>query len=74
MLSPIYLCRSDKEKCIIEPSINSTRVYIFFIESKVSFSIKTLDEVDKLIGEKFAKYMAVRADYFEILRRKPIPV
>ncbi|CAD8147491.1 unnamed protein product [Paramecium octaurelia] len=64
VLSPIYLCRGEKEKCVIEPSINSTRI---------SFSIKALDEVDKLIGEKFAKYLAVRADYFEILRRKPIP-
>ncbi|NDW60154.1 hypothetical protein G0P98_27245, partial [Yangia sp. PrR004] len=47
-----------------EPSINSTRI---------SFSIKALDEIDKLIADKFGRYMAVRADYFEILRRKPVP-
>lgn len=28
VLSPIYLCRSEKEKCVIEPSINSTRVIL----------------------------------------------
>ena len=31
VLNPIYLCRSEKEKCLIEPSINSCRV---------SFSLK----------------------------------
>jgi len=25
-MQPIYLARSEKEKCLIEPSINSTRV------------------------------------------------
>ncbi|KAM3144252.1 hypothetical protein pb186bvf_003714 [Paramecium bursaria] len=60
---PIYICRSDKERCLIETSINSTRV---------SLSIKQLDDVDKLIAEKLAKYLAVRADQFEIIRRKPI--
>ena len=33
-----------------------------------------MDDVDKLIAEKLAKYLAVRADYFEIIRRKPIQV
>jgi actin related protein 2/3 complex subunit 4 len=26
VLVPIYLARSDKEKCLIEPSVNSVRV------------------------------------------------
>jgi len=26
VLNPIYLSRSDKEKCLIEPSVNSCRV------------------------------------------------
>jgi actin related protein 2/3 complex, subunit 4 len=25
-LAPIYLARSEKERCLVEPSINSTRV------------------------------------------------
>lgn len=41
---------------------------------KISFSIKALDEMDALIAERFSKYMAVRADHFEILRRVPVPV
>eukprot|EP00825_Cyclidium_porcatum_P005035 TRINITY_DN123_c0_g3_i1.p1 TRINITY_DN123_c0_g3~~TRINITY_DN123_c0_g3_i1.p1 ORF type:complete len:186 (-),score=30.14 TRINITY_DN123_c0_g3_i1:260-817(-) len=63
LLNPIYIARSDKEKCLIEPSINSCRV---------SFLIKQNDELDKLIAERFSKYWAVRADQFEILRRVPL--
>lgn len=32
-LNPIFIARSDKEKCLIEPSINSCRVekYLLFL-------------------------------------------
>ncbi|KRX02762.1 hypothetical protein PPERSA_02252 [Pseudocohnilembus persalinus] len=60
---PIYIARSVKEKCLIESSINSCRI---------SFAIKQNDELDKLIGERFSRYITSRADQFEILRRIPL--
>lgn len=33
-----------------------------------------MDELDTLIADRFARYIAVRADKFEILRRVPIKV
>lgn len=41
VLTPIYLCRSEKEKCVIEPSINSTRVISFFYRIKDQFFDKS---------------------------------
>lgn len=38
-LNPIYLARSDKEYCLIEPSINSVRVSVFLLSN---FSIDFL--------------------------------
>ena len=40
----------------------------------MSFSIKANDELDGLISDKFSRYLAVRADQFEIIRRKPVKV
>jgi len=41
VLAPIYLARSEKEKCLIEPSINSTRVTLaFFIVYRSVFPSK----------------------------------
>lgn len=82
MLNPIMIVRTDQERCLIEPSINSVRVslkktiknFSFFLVSKVSFQFKKIEELDKLICEKFSKFYGARADLFQILRRKPIPV
>lgn len=65
VMNPIFLCRSEKEKCLIEPSINSVRI---------SFSLKQNDEMDSLIAEKFSRYLQARADQLSIVRRKAIKV
>ncbi|KAL4496399.1 hypothetical protein ABPG72_014629 [Tetrahymena utriculariae] len=63
VLHPIYLARSDKEKCLVEPSVNSCRI---------SFLLKKNDELDILIASRFSQYFMVRADQFQILRRKAV--
>lgn len=72
IMKPIYLARNKKEQFLIEPSINSCRVKK--IVTKVSFTIKKSDEIDKLIALKFSTMIAARAELFEMLRRKPIRV
>jgi len=63
ILNPITIARNDKEKCFIEPSINSVRL---------SFCFKKTDEMDTLITKKFSKFFSTRAELFDILRRKPL--
>lgn len=60
---PIYLARSKKQHCVIQPSINAVRI---------SFVIKKNDETDQHIAGKIAQFMEARADSFQIVRRKPI--
>ncbi|KAI6654200.1 Actin related protein 2/3 complex subunit 4 [Oopsacas minuta] len=63
LLNPVTISRSDKERVLIEPSINSVRV---------SIAIKQLDDVDKILCHKFMRFMMLRAEHFFILRRKPV--
>lgn len=65
ILKPIYLARNKREVFLIEPSINSCRI---------SFTVKKSDEIDKLIAGKFSGMLAARAEFFELVRRKPIEV
>jgi hypothetical protein len=67
-IKPILISRKDKrnyEKCLIEASINSVRV---------SFRIQQNDQMETLITGKMAKFLASRANFFEIFRKKPIEV
>mmetsp|Transcript_6716 Transcript_6716/g.11959 ORF Transcript_6716/g.11959 Transcript_6716/m.11959 type:complete len:172 (-) Transcript_6716:7238-7753(-) len=63
LLPPITLKRSEQERTLIEPSINSVRV---------SISLKKNREVDVLLTDMFMRFLMLRADSFIILRRKPI--
>jgi actin related protein 2/3 complex subunit 4 len=63
MLSPVVVARTEKERVLIEPSINSVRV---------SISVKQADDLERVLCKKFTSFMTKRADKFEILRRKPI--
>ena len=63
LLNPVTISRNDKEKVLIEPSINSIRV---------SIAIKQADEIEKLLCHKFTGFMMRRAENFVILRRKKI--
>ncbi|CAB1314802.1 unnamed protein product [Coregonus sp. 'balchen'] len=55
--------RNDKEKVLIEGSINSVRV---------SIAVKQADEIEKILCHKFMRFMMMRAENFFILRRKPV--
>lgn len=63
VLNPVVISRNEKERVLIETSINSVRV---------SISIKQADEIEKILCHKFTRFMMMRAESFIILRRKPI--
>lgn len=57
------ISRNEKEKVLIEGSINSVRV---------SIAVKQADEIEKILCHKFMRFMMMRAENFFILRRKPV--
>ncbi|ESO03545.1 hypothetical protein HELRODRAFT_173246 [Helobdella robusta] len=63
LLTPVVISRNEKEKVLIEGSINSLRI---------SIAVKQADEIEKILCKKFMRFMMMRADNFVILRRKPI--
>ena len=63
MLDPIYISKNEQEQCFIEASVNSVRV---------SIAIAKNDELSTLLTKKLGDFMTLRADKFEILRKKPI--
>ena len=64
-MKPILICRTDREKCYIEPSINSLRV---------SIKVKQADEMETVLCRNFSRFLMQRAESFTVLRRKPIDV
>ncbi len=63
LLTPVCVARNEKEKVLIEGSINSVRV---------SIAVKQADEIEKILCHKFMRFMMLRAENFFVLRRKPI--
>ncbi|KNB43443.1 actin-like protein [Blastocystis sp. subtype 4] len=63
VMKPILICRTEKERCFIEPSINSVRV---------SIKIKQSDEMESVLCRNFTRFLMQRAENFAILRRKPV--
>lgn len=63
LLNPVIISRNEKERVLIEPSINSVRI---------SIAIKQADEIERLLCHKFTNFMMRRAESFVILRRKKI--
>ncbi|EFN62426.1 Actin-related protein 2/3 complex subunit 4 [Camponotus floridanus] len=63
LLTPILISRNDKEKVLIESSINSMRI---------SIAVKQADDLEKILCHNFTRFMTMRAEHFMILRRKPI--
>ena len=63
LLDPIYISKSEQEQCLIEASVNSVRI---------SIAIAKNDELSTLLTKKLGDFMTLRADKFEILRKKPI--
>ncbi|CAH0773644.1 unnamed protein product [Bemisia tabaci] len=63
LLNPVVISRNEKEKVLIEGSINSVRI---------SISVKQADEIEKILCHKFTRFMMMRAENFVVLRRKPV--
>jgi len=63
LLTPLVVARNENERVLLEPSINSVRV---------SIRIKQADEIENILVHKFTRFLTSRAEYFYILRRKPI--
>ncbi|KAF9900873.1 Arp complex subunit [Lobosporangium transversale] len=63
LLNPLVISRNDKERVLIESSVNSMRV---------SIAIKQADEIERILAHKFTRFLTQRAESFVILRRKPI--
>jgi len=63
LLAPLCVARNEKEKVLIEGSINSVRV---------SIAVKQADEIEKILCHKFMRFMMLRAENFFVLRRKPV--
>jgi len=63
ILQPVVVARNNKERVLIESSINSVRI---------SLGIKQADEIEIILCKKFMRFLMQRAEHFVILRRKPI--
>ncbi|CAM9422412.1 unnamed protein product, partial [Ectocarpus fasciculatus] len=63
LLQSVVVARTDKERCFIEPSINSVRV---------SIKIKQADDIEVILCDKFTRFLMQRAEQFIVMRRKPI--
>jgi actin related protein 2/3 complex subunit 4 len=61
LLAPITVSKSEYQHCMIEASINSVRI---------SICIKKLDDIENLLSHMLERFMSLRADKFEILRKK----
>jgi actin related protein 2/3 complex subunit 4 len=61
LLQPILIMRSENERCLVEPSINSVRL---------SICIKQADEIEEMLADRFSRFLMQRAERFLILRRK----
>jgi len=63
LLNSVDIARSDCERVLIEPSINSVRV---------SIKVKQLDEIDTILCQKFTRFLMQRSEQFIIMRRKAV--
>ena len=62
LLTPVMISRNEKERVLIEASINSVRI---------SVGIKQADELESILCKMFMRFLTQRAESFVILRRKP---
>ena len=63
LLAPVCVARNEKERVLIEGSVNSVRV---------SIGVKQADEIEKILCHKFMRFMMLRAENFFVLRRRPV--
>lgn len=65
LLNQVIVARTENERCLIEPSVNSVRV---------SIKIKQQDEIEEILCHKFTRFLMQRAEQFVIMRRKATAV
>lgn len=65
LLTPLVISRNENERVLIEASVNSVRL---------SIRIKQADEIERILANKFTRFLMQRAEAFVILRRKPVKV
>ncbi len=63
LMNPLVISRSEQEKTLIEASVNSVRI---------SLCIKKNQEIEELLTHMLDRFLSLRADKFQILRKKPI--
>ena len=63
LLTNLEICRTNLEKCFIEPSVNSVRISIL---------VKQADTIESHLCKKFTAFLMQRSEKFLIMRRKPI--
>ncbi|CAF1541851.1 unnamed protein product [Didymodactylos carnosus] len=64
LLNPVIISRNDRERVLIEGSVNSVRL---------SIAVKQSDDLEKILCKRLMRFMMQRADDFHILRRKTVP-
>ncbi|XP_054277556.1 actin-related protein 2/3 complex subunit 4 [Macrosteles quadrilineatus] len=63
LLTPIVISRNERERVLIEGSINSVRI---------SIAVKQADEIERILCKKFMRFMMMRAENFIVIRRKAV--
>ncbi|CAI9762794.1 unnamed protein product [Fraxinus pennsylvanica] len=63
LLNSVLIYMNEAEKCLIESSINSLRI---------SLKVKQADELENILTKKFLRFLSMRAEAFQVLRRKPV--
>lgn len=63
LLPPVTIRRNDVESCLIEQSINSTRV---------SFKFRATDQVEAYLIRTYLSFMVHRAEQLDVVRRVPL--
>lgn len=68
LLPPVTVqCTASREKCLIEPSINATRVSFLF-----NWGAQSQGSVEEIMANSFFKFLGVKADQLPLLRRAPV--
>ncbi|CAI2381991.1 unnamed protein product [Moneuplotes crassus] len=62
LMKPFVIARSEKDMCYIETSVNSIRI---------SLKVKKSSDTEELLVHLFERFIALRADRFGIIRKKP---
>ena len=60
LLNPVVISRNERERTLIEGSVNSVRI---------SIAIKQADMLEEVLADRFSRFLMQRADDFKILRR-----